>query len=101
MFFTIFYSSKSFRCSSVYGPNGAFGWICFQAKLFIALLYTTAPAVSSFARLNLVDTIHQTPYEWKERLGGSLPPWFSNWEKTGLVAWQDKNSDGHFTVWGR
>ena len=57
------------------------------ALAFIALLYTTAPAVSSFARLNLVDTIHQTPYE-------ELPPWFSNWEKTGLVAWQDKNSDG-------
>ena len=57
------------------------------ALAFIAILYTTAPAVSSFARLNLIDTVHEVPYE-------ELPPWFSNWEKTGLVAWQDKNTDG-------
>ncbi len=57
------------------------------ALAFIAILYTTAPAVASFARLNLVDTVHNTSYE-------QAPQWFSNWENTGLVAWQDKNNDG-------
>jgi cation/acetate symporter len=57
------------------------------ALAFIAILYTTAPAVASFARLNVVDTVHNTSYE-------QAPQWFSNWENTGLVAWQDKNNDG-------
>ncbi|MDA0794875.1 MAG: cation acetate symporter [Proteobacteria bacterium] len=57
------------------------------ALAFIAILYTTAPAVASFARLNLVDTVHNTPYE-------QAPEWFGNWENTGLIAWQDKNDDG-------
>jgi len=57
------------------------------ALAFIAILYTTAPAVASFARLNLVDTVHNTSYE-------QAPQWFSNWESTGLVEWQDKNNDG-------
>ena len=57
------------------------------ALAFIAILYTTAPAVASFARLNLVDTVHNTSYE-------QAPQWFSNWESTGLVGWQDKNDDG-------
>jgi cation/acetate symporter len=56
------------------------------ALAFIAILYTTAPAVASFARLNLVDTVHNTSYE-------QAPKWFSNWENTGLVEWQDKNND--------
>ena len=57
------------------------------ALAFIAILYTTAPAVASFARLNLVDTVHNTPY-------AEAPEWFANWEDTGLIAWQDKNNDG-------
>ncbi|MBT5796070.1 MAG: cation acetate symporter, partial [Porticoccaceae bacterium] len=57
------------------------------ALVFIAILYTTAPAVASFARLNLVDTVHNTPY-------AEAPEWFGNWENTGLIAWQDKNNDG-------
>ncbi|MDE0842134.1 MAG: VC_2705 family sodium/solute symporter, partial [Porticoccaceae bacterium] len=57
------------------------------ALVFIAILYTTAPAVAAFARLNLVDTVHNTPYT-------EAPSWFSQWEDTGLVAWQDKNADG-------
>lgn len=57
------------------------------ALVFIAILYTTAPAVASFARLNLVDTVHNISYK-------DSPAWFSNWENTGLVAWQDKNADG-------
>ena len=57
------------------------------ALAFIAILYTTAPAVASFARLNLVDTVHNTTYE-------DAPEWFGHWESTGLIAWQDKNADG-------
>jgi len=57
------------------------------ALVFIAILYTTAPAVASFARLNLVDTVHNSSYE-------QAPKWFSNWEQTGLVGWEDKNDDG-------
>ena len=57
------------------------------ALVFIAILYTTAPAVASFARLNLVDTVHDTAYS-------EAPDWLANWENTGLVAWQDKNHDG-------
>jgi len=57
------------------------------ALVFIAILYTTAPAVASFARINLVDTVHNTAY-------ADAPEWFGNWEATGLVAWQDKNNDG-------
>lgn len=57
------------------------------ALLFIAIVYTTAPAVASFARLNLVDTVHNTPYE-------QAPEWFSTWQETGLVDWEDRNADG-------
>jgi len=59
------------------------GWALF----FIALLYTSAPAVGAFARLNLIDTVHQTQYE-------ELPEWFYNWENSGLIGWVDKNGDG-------
>jgi cation/acetate symporter len=57
------------------------------ALLFIALLYTTAPAVGAFARLNFIETVHETPYE---RIAG----WFKSWEEVGLIAWVDKNGDG-------
>lgn len=57
------------------------------ALIFIALLYTTAPAVAAFARLNFIDTVHNTAYE-------KTPDWFRNWEKIGLIAWLDKNHDG-------
>ncbi len=57
------------------------------ALLFIAILYTTAPAVAAFARLNLIDTVSNSSYQ-------QLPEWFANWEKAGLLAWQDKNQDG-------
>ena len=59
------------------------GW----ALLFIAILYTTAPAIAAFARTNLIATIDERPY-------AELPPWFSKWEETALVAWVDKNDDG-------
>ena len=57
------------------------------ALLFIALLYTTAPAVGAFARLNFIDTVHETAYE-------DVAGWFKRWEDIGLIAWVDKNADG-------
>ncbi|MBS40084.1 MAG: cation acetate symporter [Rhodobiaceae bacterium] len=59
------------------------GW----ALLFIAILYLTAPAVSSFARLNFINTIDNTSYT-------ETPGWFKNWEDIGLISWIDKNEDG-------
>ncbi len=57
------------------------------ALLFIALLYTTAPAVGAFARLNFVDTVHNTRY-------ADVANWFKRWEDIGLIGWVDKNEDG-------
>jgi cation/acetate symporter len=57
------------------------------ALLLIAILYTAAPAVSVFARLNLIQTVSGQPY-------AQMPQWFSNWEKTGLLGFEDKNADG-------
>lgn len=57
------------------------------ALIFIAILYTTAPAVASFARLNLFESTHNVSYE-------NAPEWFKNWEDIGLIAWKDKNNDG-------
>ena len=56
------------------------------ALIFIALLYTTAPAVAAFARINFVDSIQDVEYS-------AAPDWFKNWENIGLIAWQDKNDD--------
>lgn len=57
------------------------------ALIFIALLFTTAPAVGAFARANIADSIQDTKYI-------DAPEWFKNWEDIGLVAWKDKNNDG-------
>jgi cation/acetate symporter len=65
------------------------GW----ALLFIAILYTTAPAVAGMARLNLMQTLEPEPGEYlaiEER-----PQWFKNWEKTGLLGFEDRDGDGH------
>ena len=59
------------------------GW----ALVFIALLYTTAPAVGAFARLNFIDSVQNTEY-------AQAPAWFKNWESNDLIAWRDKNGDG-------
>ena len=59
------------------------GW----ALLFIAFLYTTAPAVAAFARTNLLTTLSNQPY-------AEAPEWFRNWEATGLIRFEDKNGDG-------
>ncbi len=57
------------------------------ALICIALLYTTAPAVAAFARTNLLNTVNNAEY-------AAMPAWFKNWEKTGLVKFNDKNNDG-------
>jgi len=57
------------------------------ALLFITILYTTAPAVSVFSKLNLMETVSNKEYN-------SMPEWFKNWEKTGLIIFEDKNQDG-------
>ncbi|MCY4561244.1 MAG: cation acetate symporter [Flavobacteriaceae bacterium] len=59
------------------------GW----ALLFIAILYTTAPAVAAFARTNIINTVSEKSYD-------DLPQWFKNWENTGLLKYEDKNNDG-------
>lgn len=64
------------------------GW----ALVFIAVVYTTAPAISSFARVNMFDTIngpHQEGVQYE-----NAPGWIKNWEQTGLIEWSDKNEDG-------
>lgn len=57
------------------------------ALIFIAILYTTAPAVAAFARTNLMDSVNDKQY-------AEIPEWFSTWEEAGLLAWGDKNGDG-------
>jgi cation/acetate symporter len=74
---------RFFTTPTIRGARASAGW----ALLFIAILYTTAPAVASFARLNLIKTVHNTAYS-------EAPSWFKNWEKTGLIKWADKNGDG-------
>ena len=57
------------------------------ALLFIAILYTTAPAIAAFARTNLIQTVDDADYS-------GMPQWFKNWENTGLITFEDKNEDG-------
>ena len=57
------------------------------ALLFIALIYTTAPAVGAFARINFIDNVHNAEY-------ADIPAWFQSWENIGLIGWEDKNGDG-------
>ncbi|WP_044211683.1 sodium:solute symporter family protein [Flammeovirga sp. OC4] len=57
------------------------------ALAFIAILYTTAPAIAAFARVNLIETVSNQEY-------ASMPEWFQKWETTGLIAFEDKNQDG-------
>lgn len=65
------------------------GW----ALLFIAVLYTSAPAVAAFARTNLLTTVTDQPYS-------EVPDWFKNWEQTGLIKFEDKNGDGRIQYVG-
>ncbi|MGF1911578.1 cation acetate symporter [Vibrio kasasachensis] len=79
---------RFFTVPKVRDARTSAGWALF----FIAILYTTAPAVSAMARLNLMDTVNPAPGQhlaYDER-----PDWFKNWEKTGLLGFDDKNGDG-------
>ncbi|MEZ4980678.1 MAG: sodium:solute symporter family protein [Saprospiraceae bacterium] len=60
------------------------GW----ALIFIALLYTTAPAISAFVRTNMIETVSNKPY-------AEMPGWFSKWEQAKLIKFEDKNGDGN------
>ncbi|TDO98684.1 sodium:solute symporter family protein [Marinomonas balearica] len=69
-------------------------WSAGWALVFIALLYLTAPAVASMARLNLMTTIYpEGPSEQAIRYD-ERPDWIQTWETTGLIKYEDKNSDG-------
>ncbi|MDO7138958.1 sodium:solute symporter family protein [Algibacter lectus] len=57
------------------------------ALLLIVILYTAAPAVSVFARTNMIETVSNQPY-------ANMPEWFTKWETTGLIVFNDKNNDG-------
>lgn len=60
---------------------------------FIAVIYLTAPTVGSFARVNLIEKLHNTPY-------AEAPAWMKDFEKTGQMVWEDKNEDGKIQYWG-
>jgi cation/acetate symporter len=74
---------RFFTVPKVRDARKSAGW----ALLFIAILYTTAPAIAVFAKINLIETVNNQPYE-------ELPAWVGNWEKTHLLTWEDKNNDG-------
>ncbi len=74
---------RFFTVKKVSDARKSAGW----ALLFIAILYTTAPAIALFARTNLIETVSNKKYD-------ELPEWFSNWETTGLIQFDDKNKDG-------
>ncbi|MEL6637674.1 MAG: sodium:solute symporter family protein [Bacteroidota bacterium] len=74
---------RFFTVPKVRDARQSAGW----ALVFIALLYTTAPAIAAFARTNMINTVSNQSY-------AELPSWFNNWEKTGLLQFEDKNGDG-------
>ena len=74
---------RFFTVKRVADARKSAGW----ALLFIAILYTTAPAIAVFSRTNLIETVSNKEY-------ATLPDWFGNWEKTGLIKFDDKNNDG-------
>lgn len=80
---------RFFTVPKVKDARTSAGW----ALVFIALLYTTAPAVAAMARLNLHNTINQ-PDSAESLVYEERPQWFKNWEQTGLLAFEDKNGDG-------
>ncbi|MDZ4332669.1 MAG: sodium:solute symporter family protein, partial [Pseudomonas sp.] len=74
-------------------------WSAGWTLIFIALLYLTAPAVASMARLNLMTTIYPQGVEAPALAYEERPEWVKNWEKTGLITWEDKNSDGRVQLY--
>ncbi len=90
--------ARFFTVPKVRDARSSAGW----ALVFIAILYTTAPGVGAMARLNLMHTIQTGPVG---AVDGNLeyskaPSWFSNWEKTGLLKFEDKNGDGRIQYYG-
>ena len=83
---------RFFTVPKVKDARSSAGW----ALVFIALLYTVAPAVGSMARLNLMNTIQTGPVgePTANLVYAERPQWFKNWEKTGLLKFEDKNGDG-------
>ncbi|MCW9013862.1 MAG: cation acetate symporter [Gammaproteobacteria bacterium] len=82
---------RFFTVAKVSDARASAGW----ALVFITILYTTAPAVAAMARLNLHDTIQ--PAGGQNLVYDERPSWFRNWEKTGLLKFEDKNGDGRIT----
>lgn len=81
---------RFFTVNKVSDARSSAGW----TLVFIALLYTAAPAVGTMSRMNLVDTVYpngtqSAPIEYEAR-----PEWMKNWEQTGLLKFEDKNNDG-------
>ena len=74
---------RFFTVKKVSDARKSAGW----ALLFIAILYTTAPAIAVFSRTNLIETVSDKPYD-------QIPYWFEKWETTGLLGFTDKNEDG-------
>jgi len=74
---------RFFTVKKVSDARKSAGW----ALLFIAILYTTAPAIAVFARTNMIDSVSDKKYT-------EMPNWFSSWEETGLIQFDDKNNDG-------
>jgi len=91
---------RFFTVPRVRDARSSAGW----ALLFIAILYTTAPAVAAFARTNLIESVNEATYvtatvapegaAGADAHGKAIPDWFKTWEATGLIAWVDKNADG-------
>lgn len=74
---------RFFTVAKVKDARSSAGW----ALLFIAILYTSAPAIAAFVRTNLIETVSNQPYS-------QMPEWFSKWEEAKLIAFDDKNKDG-------
>ena len=93
---------RFFTVPSARAARVSAGW----ALVFIAILYTTAPAVGAFARLNFVDTVNEATYiadneDYATRAaqisaagGKPVPAWYKDWEQTGLLQFDDLNNDG-------
>ncbi len=74
-------------------------WSAGWTLVFIALLYLTAPAVASMARLNLVNTIYPEGPQAEAIRYEDRPEWVQTWERTGLIKWEDKNADGRVQMY--
>ncbi|MFO7610269.1 MAG: sodium:solute symporter family protein [Candidatus Krumholzibacteriia bacterium] len=90
--------TRFFTVPRVRDARSSAGW----ALVFIAILYTTAPAVGAMARLNLMQTIQVGEVGAPEGnvAYDQVPAWFNNWEKTGLLEFEDKNGDGRIQYYG-